>query len=134
MRIAYVLYPEAIVINKSNGIRNQAIKWAECLRGFDDVDFISPWDNIYWSQYDVIHFFGGTQWLGFVPDLRKINDNVVFSPILDSIDSMKKLRFFANLNFKGYHHPFNMYKLYLQNIQGVYFSSVLLELSSFRQD
>lgn len=117
MRIAYVLYPEAIVINKSNGIRNQAIKWAECLSGFDDVDFISPWDNIDWSQYDVIHFFGGTQWLGFVPDLRKINDNVVFSPILDSIDSMKKLRFFANLNFKGYHHPFNMYKLYLHSFK-----------------
>ena len=59
MRIAYVLYPEAIVINKSNGIRNQAIKWAECLSDFDDVDFISPWDSIDWAQYDVIHFFGG---------------------------------------------------------------------------
>lgn len=113
MRIAYVLYPEAIVINKSNGIRNQAIKWAEAIKGLDDVDLISPWDVIEWGKYDVVHFFGGTQWLGFVPDLRKINDNVVFSPILDSIESKKKLRFLANLSFKGYHHQFNIYKQYL---------------------
>lgn len=119
MRIAYVLYPEAIVINKSNGIRNQALKWAETLVGHADVDLISPWDSIDWNQYDAIHFFGGTQWMGFVPDLRQRNDNVVFSPILDSIDSKMKLRLFANLGFKGYHHPFNVYKQYLHSFKKI---------------
>lgn len=119
MRIAYVLYPEAIVINKSNGIRNQALKWADALSELDEVDLISPWDDIDWSKYDIIHFFGGTQWLGFVPDLRRINDNVIFSPILDSVDSKQKLKFLANLSFKGYHHPFNIYKQYLHSFKKI---------------
>lgn len=119
MKIAYVLYPEAIVINKSNGIRNQAIKWADSLAEYADVDFISPWDRIDWKDYSVIHFFGGTQWLGFVPDLRKINENVVFSPILDTIDSKRKLKFLANISLKGYHHPYNMYKQYLHSFKKI---------------
>lgn len=119
MRIAYVLYPEAIVINKSNGIRNQALQWVDTLVEYADVDLISPWASIEWNQYDVVHFFGGTQWLGFVPAFRRINDNVVFSPILDSIDSKMKLRLLANLGFKGYHHPFNVYKQYLHSFKKI---------------
>jgi len=119
MRIAYVLYPEAIVINKSNGIRNQALKWVDALKGLDEVDLITPWDNIDWNGYDVIHLFGGTQWLGFVPDLRKINDNVVFSPIWDSVDSKRMLKFFANFGFKGYHHPYNVFKQYLHSFKKI---------------
>lgn len=119
MRIAFVLYPEAIVINKTNGIRNQALKWSDSLAGLADVDLISPWDEIDWRRYDAINFFGGTQWLGFVPDLRILNDNVVFSPILDSIESVRKLKFLANLSFKGYHHPVNMYKQYLHSFKKI---------------
>lgn len=123
MKIAYVLYPEAIVINKSNGIRNQALKWRDALYGLADVELISPWQAIDWKKYDIIHFFGGTQWLGFVPDLRRLNDNVVFSPVWDSVDSQQKLRRLAAAGWKGYHHPWNMYRQYLHSFKGIFVRS-----------
>lgn len=123
LKIAYVLYPEAIVINKANGIRNQALTWKRQLEGVCEVDLISPWDEIDWSQYDVVHLFGGSQWLGFVPDLLEQNRHVVFSPILDSITPVQKLKFQASLGFKGYHHPQNLYKLYLKNFKKIFVRS-----------
>lgn len=124
MRIAYVIYPESIVLNRANGIRNQAIKWANCLRQYANVDLISSWDPITWKCYDVIHFFGGDQWLGFIPDLKRINPNIVFSPILDSIEPKWKIRILANLGFKGYHHPQNTYKEYVNNFKALFVRSL----------
>ena len=116
MKLAYVIYPEAIVINKSNGIRNQAVTWKKQLESEDgcQVDLINPWDAINWAEYDAIHVFGGNQWLGFIPDLAARNDNIVFSPILDCIEPLDKIKFQASLGFKGYHHPQNMYRTYLK--------------------
>lgn len=123
MKIAYILYPEALVINKANGIRNQAIAWAKSLNGVCQIDLISTWDEINWSRYDVIHFFGGNQWLGFLPDLKAINPNIVFSPVLDSIEPYWKLKLLASLGVKGYHHPQNMYKLCLSYFKAIYVRS-----------
>ena len=117
------MYPEAIVLNKSNGIRNQAVTWAESLKQYCEVDLLSPWDSINWNQYDLIHVFGGDQWLGFLPDLKALNNHLVFSPVLDSIDSQKKLRIQANLGFKGFHHAQNIYKMNLNNFSAIYVRS-----------
>lgn len=112
MKIAYVLYPEAIVINKANGIRNQALRWAQILEKTNKckVDLISTWDVINWTNYDVVHFFGGNMWFSFLQDLLPLNDKIIFSPVLDSIDSINKTMFKASLGFKGYHHAQNIYK------------------------
>lgn len=123
MRVAYILYPEAIVINKANGIRNQAIAWAKSLNGLCQVDLISAWDEINWNQYDVVHFFGGNQWLGFLPDLKSINPNIVFSPVLDSIEPHWILKMLSSMGCKGYHHPQNMYKQYLSHFKAIYVRS-----------
>ena len=123
MKIAYVLYPEAIVINKANGIRNQAMAWAKSLNGLCQIDLISTWDEISWRQYDVIHLFGGNQWLDFLPDLKAVNSNIVFSPILDSIEPHWKLKMLASMGCKGYHHPQNMYKQYLSHFKAIYVRS-----------
>ncbi|MDR1544254.1 MAG: glycosyltransferase [Prevotellaceae bacterium] len=119
MKIAYIIYPEAIVINHANGIRNQAIQWADCLKGFCSVDLINPWTEIKWEDYDIVHLFGGNQWLGFVPDLLRKNPNIVFSPILDSIESKFKLKLQAKCGFKGYHHAQNVYKSYIKNFKAL---------------
>lgn len=123
MRIAYVLYPEAIVINGVNGIRNQAIKWADSLKDLCQIDLISTWGTLDWCDYDIIHFFGGSQWLGFVPDLKRINPNVIFSPVLDSVDSMKKIKMLANFSVKGYHHAQNFYKQNVSNFEFIFVRS-----------
>lgn len=131
MRIAYILYPEAIVINKANGIRNQAIAWKRALAPYCRVDLLSPWDEVDWSVYDLVHIFGGNQWLGFMPDLKAYNSRIVFSPVLDSIEDQRKLRFQANLGFKGYHHAQNMYRQYLQVFSSIFVRSDY-EASYFR--
>lgn len=123
MKIAYLLYPEAVVINKANGIRNQALTWKKQLEGRCEVDLISPWDEIDWIRYDAVHIFGGDQWLGFIPDLLKKIPNVIFSPILDSIVPIKKVKFQASLGFKGYHHAQNLYKMYLRNFKKIFVRS-----------
>lgn len=123
MKVGYILYPEALVINKANGIRNQAITWAKSLESFCEVDLLSPWDSIEWDKYDLIHVFGGNQWLGFIPDLKALNDRIVFSPILDSVENQTKLKLQANLGFKGYHHPQSIYKQYVNNFTAIFVRS-----------
>lgn len=88
MKIAYILYPEVIISNKSNGIRSQAESWKKILETQGHiVDLVSNWDNYDWRDYDVIHLFGlgnsGT-WMSDVTDrLMTINPNLFFSPIID---------------------------------------------------
>lgn len=85
MKIAYIIYPNVIVSNKSNGIRSQAITWAECLRRNGiDVDLINNWDDYSWKEYDIIHFFGGGSWLAPLAErLKKYCKIIVWSPIED---------------------------------------------------
>lgn len=85
MRIAYILYPEVIISNRSNGIRSQAETWAELLREEGhSVDLISNWGNYHWSDYDIIHLFGGGKWiLTFSRRMYELNKKIVWSPIID---------------------------------------------------
>lgn len=126
MRIAYILYPEAVVLNKANGIRNQALKWATILEANTNakVDLISTWDSVNWDIYDIIHIFGGDQWLGFISDLRRFNSNVVFSPILDSITPLWQNKLLALLGVKGYHHAQNIYKHYVSQFKSIFVRSL----------
>lgn len=91
MKIAYIIYPEVIISNKSNGIRSQAVSWAEALKKYQGIEvvFINNWDDYNWTDFDVIHLFGGGgTWVEIVSSrLSKINDNIVFSPIIDPIST-----------------------------------------------
>ncbi len=85
MKIAYIIYPEVIISNRSNGIRSQAESWAAILRekGFT-VDLIDNWSNYDWNSYDIIHFFGNGLWVyNIARRLSQINNNLVWSPIYD---------------------------------------------------
>lgn len=84
MKIAYILTPHAAV-DKSNGIRSQAMTWAEALRKKGHiVDLINPWQGYDWVDYDAIHFFGGGAWAGTTRTyVRMKNPKCVFSPIYD---------------------------------------------------
>ena len=89
MRIAYVLTPDVIISNRSNGIRSQAETWANLLRlqGID-VDFVNNWGDYCWSDYDIIHIFGEGKWMyNVVRRLSFINSNIVYSPIIDPFPS-----------------------------------------------
>lgn len=83
MKIAYILYPEVIVSNKSNGIRSQAECWASLLeeRGHTVVR-VNDWGNYNWSEFDVIHIFQEYQ-TSLIQRLSEINDRICLSPILD---------------------------------------------------
>lgn len=87
MKIAFILYPYCIVTGRSNGIRSQAITWADGLRKKGHkVDLISEWDYNDWETYDVIHLFGpdAKEWMQFLSlRLSEKNDRIVYSPIID---------------------------------------------------
>lgn len=85
MKIAYVLYPNVIISNKSNGIRSQAETWATFLqeRGHQ-VDLVNNWGNYEWDTYDIIHFFGKGNWIyDIVSKISNKNVNLIYSPIYD---------------------------------------------------
>lgn len=123
MRIAYVIYPEAMVLGAANGIRSQAVTWAESMADRCDVTLVSPWDNVDWASFDVVHLFGGQQWLGFVGDLKARCRRIVFSPILDLIDSRRRLKILASLRLKGLPSQYNLYKTYLRSFDAIYVRS-----------
>lgn len=91
MKIAYILNPEVIVSNKSNGVRSQAEDWGKMLeeRGHI-VEYVNSWGNYDWKVFDIIHLFGDRDWAYYVGSrLRRINDNVVYSPICDPPSTFK---------------------------------------------
>lgn len=89
MKIAYIIYPNVIVSNKSNGIRSQAVTWADSLKALGhEVDMIQEWGNYNWKDYDIIHFFGPSSggWFQQIStQLGRFNKNIVYSPIIDPI-------------------------------------------------
>ncbi|NKI32019.1 glycosyltransferase [Croceivirga thetidis] len=87
MNIAFVLVPSAVISGSSNGIRSQAITWKNNLelRGHTITE-INDWGNYSWEKFDVIHIFGTGMWLyPFVNALRSKNENIIISPIIDSV-------------------------------------------------
>ena len=85
MKIAYILYPEVVISNRSNGVRSQAEMWAELLRAEGhSVDYVNNWSDYNWKSYDIIHLFGGGKWIYKVAKrLSFINPHIVWSPIID---------------------------------------------------
>lgn len=84
MKIAYIITPHAVV-DKSNGIKSQAITWGIALqRKGHQVDYIDIWKYYDWSSYDAIHFFGNGSWVNTIRTyLSKKNPKCVYSPIYD---------------------------------------------------
>lgn len=84
MKIAYILTPHAAV-NRTNGIRSQAVTWAEGLREKGhQVDYINQWEYYDWPSYDAIHFFGNGSWVNTIRTyVRMKNSKCVYSPIYD---------------------------------------------------
>ena len=85
MKIAYILTPHAAV-NRTNGIRSQAVTWAEGLRAQGhQVDYINQWEYYDWPSYDAIHFFGNGSWVNTIRTyVRMQNPKCVYSPIYDT--------------------------------------------------
>ena len=85
MKIAFIIYPDVIISNKSNGIRSQAETWAELLRHEGvEVDLVNNWGNYNWKDYDAIHLFGGGRWIfSVIKRLSAINSKICWSPIYD---------------------------------------------------
>lgn len=85
MKIAYIIDPQVVVSNKSNGIRSQAETWALILqKAGHQVDLVSNWGNYDWKTYDAIHFFGIGDWCTTLARrLSELNDRLINSPIFD---------------------------------------------------
>ncbi len=105
MKIAYIIYPECVVSNRSNGIRKQALLWKELLDSEGHlVDLVQEWGDYDWADYDWIHLFGssGSWAYAMSKRLKKYNTNLVFSPIIDPMTSMS----FINYKLSDYILPF----------------------------
>ncbi len=92
MKIAYVMYPGACFMGTGDGSKMQAIIWAKALKEKGhQIDFISPWKEYNWESYDIIHVFGFGLWnYDFIHWGSKLNENFVFSPIIDTTTPMWK--------------------------------------------
>lgn len=88
MKIAFVI-SESFCVVPYHGIRIQARTWAEELeRQGHDVSYVSPWDTPKWELFDVIHLVGYNDVLMDLDVLSKKNSNIVFSPIIDSMQNV----------------------------------------------
>ncbi|MGJ8761395.1 MAG: glycosyltransferase [Polaribacter sp.] len=94
MKIGFFLVQIAIVSGDSNGVKGQARGWAEGLKSRGHiVEELDVWDNYDWKTFDIIHIFGTGIWLhNFVKVLSKKNNNIVVSPIIDSIQTPFKYK------------------------------------------
>lgn len=112
MKIAYIIYPFVIYSNKSNGIRSQAVTWANMLVAHGhQVDLINNWSDYVWNNYDAIHFFGPGGWsAGLMEAINSLNKHIFYSPIIDPFHfNRKKEKFKLKLAVKSkfkYHTPF----------------------------
>lgn len=93
MTIAYVI-SESYSTSSYNGIRVQAEVWAQELENKGHkVIRINPWEIQPWEDYDLIHIFGPCEFiLNFTSSLYKRNPKIVFSPIIDTIESINKYK------------------------------------------
>lgn len=94
MKIAFVLPTLFAGSTKRNGIKMQAILWGKALaeRGHK-VEFVSPWNDYDWQSFDVIHIFSSEDF-GLINNLhRKGINNIVMSPIIDTIQSKRAYKF-----------------------------------------
>ena len=96
MKIAYIICNP--VIAPTNGILAQIKDWKKILeKNHHVVELINPFYPPDWKDYDVIHFFGYGEYMSdYAISLKKINPNIILSPICDpnhNIFSYKTLRY-----------------------------------------
>lgn len=86
LHIAYVLYSNAVISGKSNGIRSQALTWSRAIRANGGTcTLVNSWEHYDWSTFDAIHIFGYDLNIStFVTSIAKKNSNIYLSPIIDS--------------------------------------------------
>ena len=88
MKIAFVI-SESFCVVPFHGIKIQAKTWADELeRQGHDVTCLSPWDTPKWELFDIIHLVGYNEVLLDLDVLSKKNSNIVFSPIIDSMQNV----------------------------------------------
>ena len=83
MKVAYVIYPDALVSGRSNGVRAQALVWKDILESKGIwVDLINCWEHYNWKDYDVVHYFGPGPWIEHLSArLRYLVGKSIYSPI-----------------------------------------------------
>jgi glycosyltransferase involved in cell wall biosynthesis len=89
MKIAYILYQNAVISGKSNGVKSQAFTWHVILNSFGiECVLINNWEDYDWDSFAAIHIFGyDIAIYSFVSALSKKNPNIFLSPIIDSNQS-----------------------------------------------
>lgn len=94
MKVAYVIYPDALVSGRSNGVRSQALVWKDILESKGIcVDLINCWEHYNWRDYDVVHYFGPGPWIEHLSArLRSLVGKSIYSPIEGDFAPMYNLK------------------------------------------
>ncbi|WP_242385865.1 glycosyltransferase family 4 protein [Phocaeicola sartorii] len=94
MKIAYLINV-GLSVSPYNGIRIQAETWADELeRQGHEVVRINPWKTIVWEEFDVVHCIGADRATDvLLMSLSKRCKNIMFSPVIDSIEPIGMYRF-----------------------------------------
>ena len=103
MKIAMLLPPN--ISGSANGIHTQARTWGGALEALrHKVDYISPWGDYNWSEYDIIHFFSYGPFLEMAGALHGITSAKIFlSPIIDTNRSFLAQRLASHVAIKALH-------------------------------
>lgn len=96
------MYPGACYMGAGDGSKMQAEIWAKELeRKGHTVDRINPWEHYNWKNYDVVHVFGFGLWnYDMIHWGSGINQNFVFSPIIDTNTPMWKYKLATHFGCK----------------------------------
>lgn len=95
MKVAFLLSHSRL--SPSNGIVSQALTWKGGLEKQGHVvTLIDMWTPNNWAEFDVLHFFGFSQYTSeFIKGVKSINPNIVVSPILDPSVSKFKVKLYS---------------------------------------
>ncbi len=96
------MYPGACYMGAGDGSKMQAEIWAKELeRKGHTVDRINPWEHYDWKNYNVVHVFGFGLWnYDIIHWGSGINQNFVFSPIIDTNTPMWKYKLATHFGCK----------------------------------
>jgi glycosyltransferase involved in cell wall biosynthesis len=89
MKIAFFISTN-LSISHFNGILMQAKTWATALEAKGHtVIRVNPWEKQQWEDYDIIHIIGDVKNIDkMAKALKKRNDRIAFSPIIDTTHSV----------------------------------------------